>query len=283
MRPTKILIDGDVYVCKAGFASQRTEKGSVVDLKPENEALQIVKYALIKIQNELNISDMVIYVADDAKSNFRYKVAKTKPYKAKRGSKPVHFGAIRKYLIDYWGAIVVRGAEVDDALGINQDKENGSTVIVSNDKDLMMIPGWHFDLDYGRVVKYSDKEYKVKAYKDKATFFVSDPGELFLTEGNNKRKVLWGVGQMWFCAQLLLGDSCDNIPGIDGCGPVATYNLLKDAKTFEEGIKIVYSKYKSSLKSLKIDEIKDRFFEVSRLLWIKREYKETIFNKEWIS
>lgn len=278
-RPTKALIDGDILLYRAGFASQTTEKGTVVDVRPEEEASSILDYSIESIKKKLKIDDFKIFVSDATKSNFRYKIATTKPYKGNRtsGGKPVHYEYLRKYVLrNYFGtASEVRGAEVDDAISITQDKIEGSTVIVSSDKDLLMVPGWNFDLDVGRVVNYGDKSYKMKAYKSNAVTFVTDPGQLFLTEGNNNRKVLYGTGQMWFCSQLLTGDSCDNIVGLSKIGPVTAYETLKDVKTYEEAVTKVYDKYVEQ-------GVEGRFLEIATLLWIKRVNGKETFLPESI-
>ena len=82
-----------------------------------------------------------IYISSDDKSNFRYTVAKTKPYKGNRVGvhKPIHLAALKEHLITKHQAIVVTGQEADDAMGIEQYRATvGSTIICSIDKDMLM-------------------------------------------------------------------------------------------------------------------------------------------------
>src|SRR3990167_794894 len=128
--------------------------------------------------------------------NFRYKI--NPEYKANRKDtpRPEWLQPVREYLVMNHGAQICDNIEADDALGINQDKyggygmgtnfsENGlkhyDTVIVSVDKDLLMIPGNHYN-------------------------FVKD----------EHSTVTLLDGKRWFYVQLILGDKADNIFGYDG-------------------------------------------------------------------
>lgn len=121
--------------------------------------------------------------------NFRYKVNPL--YKANRKDvpRPEWLQPVREYLVVNHGAKICDGIEADDALGIHQDKEGTvqfggeayNTVIVSVDKDLLMIPGNHYN-------------------------FVKDEHS-FVTKLDGLR---------WFYTQLILGDRADNIFGYDG-------------------------------------------------------------------
>lgn len=108
-----------------------------------------------------------IFMTDSA-NNFRLDVAFTKPYKGQRQKgKPPFFYELRAYMIKMHNAIVSKTNEADDLMSIFQHKdvkglvEQGAeigtephkqfcgTVIVSKDKDLMIVPGWHYDPDSG--------------------------------------------------------------------------------------------------------------------------------------
>jgi 5'-3' exonuclease len=282
--PRTVLIDGDMIIFKAGFANEKTEKGILVSVNPPHQAYKTCKDMIKNILLETGCGDYMLFITDKHKTNFRYKVAVTQPYKENRKSqkRPELEKEIRHYLIRHWGAVRVKGIEVDDALGIYQDKENGSTIIASNDKDLDMIPGWHFDIDVGKERTIPTCTYTLKSYKRNKIYYVTDPGFLSLREVKDK-KILCGAGALWFCAQLLMGDRVDNIPGLKKVGPVSAYEILKDCDTYCKAVKVVYSKYIDSLKSeLDSDQILSRFKEVAQLLWIKRAAKEKIFPLEWV-
>lgn len=261
--PSKALIDGDAILCKAGFATEG---------QPVSHALQSAKSMLQHILKFLGIKEQTVFLADTEKTNFRYQVATLQGYKENRkGQKrPAHEKELREYMIKHWGAVVVSGAEVDDALGLHQTED---TIICSNDKDLDMIPGWHYDFDVGRKRKAKGNKISIlKGYKKKSVYYVSDPGFLSLRRHSGKWTLV-GAGYKWFCAQLLLGDSSDNIPGVHKCGPVQTYNVLRDCKTEKEMIQKCYKMHHFD---------KDRFCEIAQLLWIKRNGQEKIFPKEWL-
>jgi 5'-3' exonuclease len=291
------LIDGDALIYSAGFAVEASE--------PPHHAFKIIKNILERILLETKCDDYKIYLGSKDKSNFRYAIAKTKPYKESRVDKPRpnHEMEIRAYLFEHHSAIEVQGIETDDALGIEQcndvyatesDGLSGAhldftcdTIICTNDKDLDMIPGWHYDLDFGKSRKKNGGgSYKLKAYKNKGTYFITDPGFISLRKNSeNGKQVLCGGGYLWFCCQLLLGDSTDNIPNLArGYGPKKVYEILKDCKTKKEGIQAVWTAYKKELgDSLTVEQLTARLIEVAQLVWIKRKKtNETIFLRNWL-
>lgn len=301
------LIDGDRIVMGAGFGSEKVVNGELIHIEPLNHALYKAKMILSRILDSLSVENYVLYLGCTESKHFRYEVAKTQPYKGnrKKTKRPEHENAIREYLMKYHNTIVVSGVEVDDALGIDQttaicefndnldfdfgiacdisfNNPESSTIICSNDKDLDMIPGWHYDVDWGIERIFGNKSYKMKSHKENQIYFIYDPGFLKLYKSETGKKKLYGGGQLWFCAQLLMGDKTDNIPGcmkdLRGTyGDVSAYEVLKDCKSYKDGIKLVWECYK------KVGLTKDRLFEVARLLWIKRNAKgDKIFSRSWL-
>jgi len=90
----------------------------------------------------VNATDYKCYLT--GKGNFRETLATWGKYKGGRSAKPRLYQEARDYLIDRWDAEVVHGIEADDAMGIYQCN-NDNTVICSIDKDLLMIPGDHYN------------------------------------------------------------------------------------------------------------------------------------------
>jgi len=238
MTRLKALVDGDIICYRSGFAGNDKLEASLGNAK------LIVKGIIA----DLDVVDYQIYLTANDKSNFRYTTATTKEYKGNRkdSPRPKFYEEIREYLIKNWGAEVISGQEADDALGINQTEE---TILCSVDKDLNMIPGWHYN------------------FVRKEKYYVDDDDPLnFSVEYRGKRKVykLDRGGIKWFYAQMLLGDVGDNIPGVKGFGPVAVDKALKDCYTEEEMIEVVWNTYKEH------GLTKERFLEVADLLWIRR-------------
>jgi hypothetical protein len=183
--------------------------------------------------------------------NFRDKIAVSKPYKGNRKpEKPFHFDNLTAYMKSQYDTRVAEGMEADDLMSVMQMQSDGATVICTRDKDLRMIPGWHYGWECG-----AQPEYHMR--------WVSHGGSLELTE---KGKLV-GTGMMFFYSQLLTGDAVDNIPGLPGVGPAKAYNLLKDAEP-EQALDIVREAY--------LDKGYDDEYllEQGQLLWMTRALNE---------
>jgi len=209
--------------------------------KPDED----VSHALYNIKNALtNILDKFqgfeyykLYLT--GKDNFRKEVATIKPYKGNRKDtdKPKYYNEIREYMINHWNAEVIDGREADDALASEQWKHpDRSTVICSIDKDLNMVSGLHYHF-------VKDILYDVS-----------------LHEAN--RMLFW---------QLLVGDSSDNIPGIDKIGPKTADKLLPIEHTEKQWQDTVVQKYKDQYGS----KWKEAYNEVATLLWMQRVQDES--------
>ena len=138
------------------------EFGGMVQLEEPDQPLAweivrtMVDDRIKQILEATSATSHKLYLTDSS-SNFRMELATIKPYKGHRNQeKPYHWNAIRQHLIDNWDAEVQYGIEADDRLGIEQCLEAfkrgiggdevpyAGTVICSRDKDLNMIPGWHY-------------------------------------------------------------------------------------------------------------------------------------------
>ncbi len=290
------IIDGDLIIYRSGFRSQHTEWAAVnkVDgytiefgervtramatrlmvqqglkypsewsleetlvVSPVEHACHSAKITIQMILNKFEATSYKLYLTSNDKSNYRFSVAKTRPYKGNRTApKPVHYEAIREYLLHSWNAELVTGIEADDAMGIEQCRHPvGESVICSIDKDMNIIRGMHYNF-------VTDVLYET-------TYF--GHLELYDLGGNKTKKSLRGGGLKWFYAQMLLGDSADNIPGVSMVGPVKVFQLLNDCKTEKE-------LYKTVLKVYTDKHIEDRFEEVAHLLWIQQK-QNTMWRK----
>lgn len=179
-----------------------------------------------RIQSIINATEATsytLYLTSDDKSNFRFDVATIKPYKGHRKSKkPYYYEKIREFLVEKRGAEVVYTIEADDMLSIEQmeDRDDAitchhnysipapdedsikhfsNTVICSRDKDLLMVPGYHY---------------------------------IWAAGGQKERKLWWqdeDEALKCFYRQLLTGDTVDNIPGLYGVG-----NSSKHLRSFDD-------------------------------------------------
>lgn len=126
--------------------------------------------------------------------NYRDRVATIQPYKGNRdpSKRPTWYHEIREYLQEFCNAELVTGMETDDACGIEQWKhKDRSTCIVSIDKDLLMIPGTHYN------------------------FVKQEFVYVTLAEANKR-----------FWLQVLTGDTTDNIRGIPKVGIKTAEKIL---------------------------------------------------------
>lgn len=182
--------------------------------------------------------------------NFRYEVAKTRPYKGTRNNtKPFHFNNILHYLLsEYDTRISTNGLEADDMLCIYQ-MNNENTIICSRDKDLRMCPGWHFSWECGKQRSIGPIE----------------AGEVGSLEPYGDGVL--GYGVKFFYYQMLVGDSVDGIPGLPKWGKVKALKLLAPMLTEEE----MFTSVKSLYKEVMGDNAKDYFLEQANLLWMIQE------------
>lgn len=172
---TIALIDGDIVCYRSAASCEPNQKGKV-----ERESLEIAiarcDDMMNRILNETGSNDHKAFISGPV--NFRYKIDPN--YKANRQDvkRPKWLEDVRGHLVRNWGAQVSDGIEADDNLGIHQ---GDNTILCSIDKDLLQIPGQHYN-------------------------FVSGTPH-FITEHQ---------GWVNFFTQLIMGDRSDNIPGYDG-------------------------------------------------------------------
>lgn len=141
-------------------------------------------------------------------NNFRKEI--NPDYKANRKDKPlpIHLNDIREYLVTEWKISVTDGYEADDALGFHQ---TDTTVICSIDKDLLQIPGRHYNFVKQEFIEVTELD---------------------------------GLRHFW--KQMLIGDVSDNIKGVDGIGPKKAAKLIDPLETNTEMFWTVSNLYDSS-------------------------------------
>lgn len=151
----------------------------------------------------------------DSDKGGRYKQALLKKYQDNRSGKekPRMLHVMRNHLATAFPATMWKDCEADDGMSMAQYKARAEgndnlCVIASKDKDLNMVPGWHMDWDTGELIHTGD-EFGWVNLKD-----------------NGKTKKLVGFGQKFFWAQMLIGDTADNISGIPAI-PGAIMNRIK--------------------------------------------------------
>jgi 5'-3' exonuclease len=190
----KALIDADIVAYRVACTCQEDDAQDFVFARLED----LVDSILVNTE----ATEYRLFLT--GKDNFRYTVYPE--YKAHRPKeKPFWLEAARQYLIATFNAEVIDGQEADDAMGIYQTED---TIICSIDKDLLMIPGRHYN-------------------------FVKDE---FIT-------VTEESGIRHFYIQCLTGDRADNIKGIEKIGPKKAEKLLAGCITEKEMFDAVRNAY----------------------------------------
>ena len=211
------LIDHDLVVFRCA-ASAEQEDVSVAVLRAD--AL------LDELLTKTGADDYRAFLT--GKTNFRKSIYPE--YKANRTApKPKHLEDLRQYALESMGAeLAPEGLEADDAMGINQTDD---TIIVSLDKDMLMIPGKHFSW-----------EIKGKGWVKPDTWTTQTELE----------------GLRLFYEQCLKGDSSDNIKGIEKVGPKKAKALLAGCTTDQEMFNVVRNAYSND----------EEFIMNASVLWI---------------
>ena len=258
------LIDADVITYRVGFAAQHTwylvwRKGdeaefgfvarfrykkdamqfmgdgdefyltTITDIEPIEFCLHSVKAQLQSILSEVEATGYKLFLTGDIQ--LRDDLAKTKPYKGNRDPlhKPHYYADIKKYLREHWNAVTVDVLEADDAMAIEQVR-NQNAIICTIDKDLDQIPGWHYN------------------FVKKEKYYVT----------NEEAK-------KWFYIQVLAGDSTDNIQGIRGIGPAKAAKLLDKCTTDQEYYEVCLKNYEEAYK----EKGKEVLIEMANLVYIR--------------
>lgn len=179
------LIDGDIVAYRVACTLQEDDAADFAYARTEDLVDQII------VNSEADSFRIFL----TGKDNFRYTIYPE--YKAHRPKEKPHWlQPIREYLVANFNAEVINGQEADDALGINQ---TGDSIICSIDKDLLQIPGRHYN-------------------------FVKDE----FTEVDEFQ------GIHHFYMQCLMGDRSDNIKGIPKVGPKNAEKILAGKLTEKE-------------------------------------------------
>lgn len=174
----KALIDGDMVCFRAASSCEPTKAKPY--LEPLDAAIFRADDLTRRILRETDSDSYSFFLGGEG--NFRYEIYDQ--YKANRAGmpKPTYYQEVRAHVVTEFNATLVNGIETDDAMGIEQCAEPFmTTVIASNDKDMLMIPGQHYNP---------------------------------ITQTHKFVTPLDGLKH--FYQQLIQGDQADNIPGYDG-------------------------------------------------------------------
>ena len=208
---TNVLVDADIIAYRAAF-SAKDEPEKQARQKVDDICSGIMYDCFYPINYTLG-QNAWFYLTGSG--NFRKDLATIKVYKGQRPPKPEHLPATRDQLVQQWGAEIVEGQEADDAIGIKATDLKGDCTIVSIDKDLLMIPGTHYN--------FVKKEW---------------------TEVSQEK------GDYFFYKQLLTGDQVDNIQGVTGIGPKKAEKAYEGCTTVQEMYAKALEMYKGDANAL---------------------------------
>lgn len=235
------IVDSDSLIFRAGWVGiERDSEGNPAP-SPLAHSLANLKTTVSNILDRFPAREWEkLYLT--APGGYRHKVATMRPYKGTRTSKkPEHYDAMRKYLVEYWGAEVVdedlpedERREADDACGSLQwQHADKSTCLVAIDKDLLQLPGWHY--------------HPVKDEFHMRTLNQAD---------------------LWFWKQMMTGDTVDNIPGLKGVGERSAEKVIEGCARKKNRVrKAVEDMYKKEFSG----KWKEAMDEMATLLFIQRQ------------
>lgn len=200
-------------------------------------------------------ADKVSILATSSASHkgHRYAISRVKQYQGKRdhGRRPRNWQFMRELIERDPRTVMTDTLEADDLFHINSVRLGGEHVaILTQDKDMRMVPGWHLHWDTHALVRVRPDTWAFEA-----------DGKVF--------------GRKWFWLQMLHGDSADNIPGlpkctIDGkqklCGEVTAAKLLAGCHNEPQAADVVANQYLHFYEGRAPTEL----MEQACLLWMRR-------------
>lgn len=192
------LIDSDLVAFRCAASAEN---------EPEDIAILRVDKLMRDILEAVEAEEYLAFLTGPG--NFRKQI--NPEYKANRKDTPLpkHLQICKDFLTQEWNAQLTEGIEADDAMGIAQTNE---TVICSLDKDMLQVPGMH---------------YQWPIYNREGRFH-----QVFELDGLKT-----------FYRQMLEGDTSDNVKGVAGIGKVKAAKLIDHLTTEEEMFNTVCKLY----------------------------------------
>ena len=198
--PRKAILDGDIIKYHTAFWAEANNP----------DYFPVKLDSLVEKWTPSGVSDVVIALSCERKDNFRNK--EWPNYKSNRKDSyiPEYIHDVYDFIVENYKCKLLPTLEADDILGIYASKH--THVAVTLDKDLLGVPGWHFNPNKDKDVRYISNE----------------------------------ESDRFFCKQWMMGDSVDNIPGLWRLGPKKADKMLEewDKKDWETNILSLYADLK---------------------------------------
>lgn len=207
------MVKGRVVQIDADFLAYQVSYEKEGDPKSPDDMKHNARVAVDHIRNMAAAEFVCMHLTPfTSNKGLRYHQAIQKVYQGNRTDKPkprmLH--SMRQWLADNFVGHLWEQCEADDGMAaaqydaITSDRRNLS-IVASKDKDLDMVPGLHMVWDTGEII-------------DTAASNNGDFGWVDLkvsrTATGTKTSKLKGYGYKWFWAQMLIGDTADNIQGL---------------------------------------------------------------------
>ena len=245
---------GEVFKTKAAAKEKLLGEGREGELPllllksgitgPESHAVRCLDNLYQSILEPFRGEPYVSYLSGP--NNFRNDIAVTQPYKGNRTSsaKPFYYDMLRGAICSWFNGQVVDWIEADDRIAIEATAAHEAT-IVGIDKDLLQIPGRHYNYDKGVFTHITEE-----------------------------------IGWYNFFTQVLVGDASDNIRGLSRVGPSSAAAALIDTRGRPSDMYDVCRRLYQEAYGENSDE---RFEEVCGLLYLLRhEGDEWGHAREWL-
>lgn len=220
-----VLIDADSLLYFSSYGSEEDQ------LLCETKLSEKIYDILNIVGNSYNVEKYYVFVK--GKNNFRYKIFPA--YKKNRPQKHPIIDVLNQYLVEEFGAIESHNAESDDyVFSYSQyDEYQNRTIMCSVDKDLLQIPGIHYDYQ-------------------KNVFHIIDEE----------------TARYNLAIQMIMGDAADGISGLRGYGPKKAEKIIKKEMTLYQCMKAILKEYQKNYPTLQ--EAKDAVRLNYKLLKLQR-------------
>lgn len=194
----------------------------------------------------------------------RFDYPTAKPYQGNREGKvaPALLHPLRDAIPlqnwpDNWSVYLWMDREADDGMMMHSLLAGARGVVQSGDKDLRITPCPFWETELGQLSVLPDR---------------FGAGTLRLVQLTQSQKLL-GRGTLFFWAQMLMGDTADNVKGIKTlggrlCGPAATYAALQSMQDESQAAQYVLDAYAA----IKQDPLAE-----AQCLWLRRSNEDCAY------
>jgi DNA polymerase-1 len=188
-----LLVDADILLYRMCFAHEKVidwGDGVTSNTADIDTAQKRIRSMVRKMAKFCHCEELTMCLT--GRKNFRYNVYPD--YKANRVSQNFEMiKPLRQWIEDSFNSLCIPMLEADDAMGVRATSGDAEYVIATIDKDLLQIPGRHYNWNSNKRQTISKKD-----------------------------------ADHFFYIQILTGDTTDNYFGVPGIGPVKAAKVLKE-------------------------------------------------------